>query len=43
MSPLKFFVCFGLGWIGLSFLLSFAIGKILRWVDSEPKANEPRA
>ncbi len=43
MSPLKFFVCFGLGWIALSFVLALAIGKILRWVDSEPGANEPRS
>jgi hypothetical protein len=43
MSPLEFGIKFFAGWIGLSFVLSLAIGKILRWVDSEPGANEPRS
>lgn len=38
MSPVKFFMLFCAGWIGLSFLLSLFIGKILRWLETDADA-----
>ena len=38
MSPLKFVLLFGAGWIGLSLVLSLAIGRIIGWLETDADA-----